>query len=111
MDLVTACPMDRAADGQRGGRRSPRGPRREDGVSPCPDGHALLELQALLSEIAAPRGEGDAGRCAGDARYRWVLLRLWIAVGNDALAYTSATGQPVRADRTWANLYDLRNHL
>jgi hypothetical protein len=20
-------------------------------------------------------------------------------------------GQPVRADRTWANLYDLRNHL
>ncbi len=22
-----------------------------------------------------------------------------------------ATGQAVRADRTWANLYDLRNHL
>ncbi len=33
MDLVTACPMDRAADGQGGGRRSPRGPWREDGGS------------------------------------------------------------------------------
>jgi hypothetical protein len=29
----------------------------------------------------------------------------------EALAWTQATGQPVRADRTWANLYDLRNHL
>jgi hypothetical protein len=37
--------------------------------------------------------------------------RLWIAAGNEALAYTQATGQPVHADRTWANLYDLRNHL
>jgi hypothetical protein len=41
----------------------------------------------------------------------WVLHRLWIVVGNEALAYTAATGQPVRADRTWPNLYDLRNHL
>jgi hypothetical protein len=39
------------------------------------------------------------------------LHRLWIAAGNEALAYTQATGQPIRADRTWANLYDLRNHL
>jgi hypothetical protein len=44
-------------------------------------------------------------------RYRWLLHRLWIAAGNEALAYTQATGQPVRADRIWANLYDLRNHL
>jgi hypothetical protein len=35
---------------------------------------------------------------------------LWIAAGNEALPYTQATGQPVRADRTWANLYDLRNY-
>ncbi len=46
-----------------------------------------------------------------DDRYRWVLHRLWIAAGNEALAYTQATGHSVRADRTWANLYDLRNHL
>jgi hypothetical protein len=44
-------------------------------------------------------------------RYRQILHRLWIAAGNKALAFTQATGQPVRADKTWANLYDLRNHL
>ena len=76
-----------------------------------PDRHALLELQGLLTEIAVLRGEGDADRFAADARYRWVLHRLWIAAGNEALAYAQATGQPIRADRTWANLYDLRNHL
>jgi len=76
-----------------------------------PDRHALLELEALLSEINALRNEGDAGRFAKDSRYRWVLHRLWIAAGNEALAYAQAIGQPVRAERTWANLYDLRNHL
>jgi hypothetical protein len=76
-----------------------------------PDRHALLELDALLQETAALRDEGDAGRFGKDARYRWVLHRLWIAAGNEALAYTAATGQAVRADRIWANLYDLRNHL
>lgn len=76
-----------------------------------PDRHALLELQGLLTEIAALRGEGDAGRFAADARYRWVLHRLWIAAGNEALAFAQATGQPIRADGTWANLHDLRNHL
>ena len=76
-----------------------------------PDRHALLELDAQLSEIAMLRDEGDAARFDREARYRWVLHRLWIAAGNEALAYTAATGQPVRADRTWSNLYDLRNHL
>ena len=76
-----------------------------------PDRHALLELEALLCEIAALRDEGDADLFSDDPRYRWILHRLWIAVGNEALAYTTAIGQPVRADRTWANLYDLRNHL
>ena len=76
-----------------------------------PDRHALLELQALLTQLAALRDEGDPARFSGDSRYRWVLHRLWIAAGNEALAYTQATGQPVRSDRTWANLYDLRNHL
>jgi len=76
-----------------------------------PDRHALLELDALLRELAALRDDGDAARFDQDSRYRWVLHRLWIAVGNEALAYTAATGQPVRTDRTWSNLYDLRNHL
>jgi hypothetical protein len=73
-----------------------------------PDGHALLELQGLLTEIAALHSEGDADRFAAEARYRWVLQRLWIAAGNEALAYTQATGEPIPADRTWANLHDLR---
>jgi hypothetical protein len=73
------------------------------------DRHALLEMLALLTQIANVRGEGDAARFAADDRYRWLLHRLWIAAGNEALAYTQATGQFVCADRTWANLYDLRN--
>lgn len=73
--------------------------------------HALLELQVLLGQLAMLRREGDAARFAADPRYRWLLHRLWIAAGNEALAYTQATGQSVRTDRTWANLYDLRNHL
>ena len=64
-----------------------------------PDRHALLELQALLAQIAVLRSEGDADRFTADARYRWILHRLWIAAGNEALAYTQATGQPVRAVR------------
>jgi len=76
-----------------------------------PDRHALLELQGLLTEVAALRSEGDANRFAAEARYRWVLHRLWIAAGNEALAYTQATGEAIRANRIWANLYDLRNHL
>jgi hypothetical protein len=59
-----------------------------------PDRHALLELEALLGAIEALRDEGDAARFDRESRYRWVLHRLWIAVGNEALAYTAATGQP-----------------
>lgn len=76
-----------------------------------PDLHALLELDALLLEIVALRNAGDPRRYAIDARYRWVLHRLWIAVGNEALAYATATGRSVRENRVWANLYDLRNYL
>jgi hypothetical protein len=63
------------------------------------------------TEIAALRSEGDGDRFPAEARYQWVLLSLWIGAGNEALAYTLATGEPIRADRTWANLYGLRNHL
>jgi hypothetical protein len=58
-----------------------------------PDRHALLELQGLLAQIGALRGDGNANRFTTDARYRWTLHRLWIAAGNEALAYTQATGQ------------------
>ena len=43
-----------------------------------PDRHALLELDALLGELAALRDDGDAARFDQDSRYRWVLHRLWM---------------------------------
>jgi hypothetical protein len=76
-----------------------------------PDRHALLELDALLDQIAILRDEGNPARFDNDSRYRWVLHRRWIAVGNEDPAYTAAVGKAVRADRTWAILYELRNHL
>lgn len=76
-----------------------------------PDLHALLELDALLSEIVSLRDGGDQARYSVDSHYRWILHRLWIAADNEALAYASATGRPVRDNRLWANLYALRNHL
>lgn len=57
------------------------------------------------------RAEGDSERFQTDARYRWLLHRLWIAAGNEASAYTAAVGRPVRATQPWADLYELRNHL
>ncbi len=76
-----------------------------------PERHALLELDALLAEIIALRDEAGPERFDTDRRFRWILHRLWIAIGNEALAYTAAVGQPVRASQPWANLYELRNHL
>jgi hypothetical protein len=64
-----------------------------------PDRHALLELLALFAQLAILRSEGDATRFATDDRYRWLLHRLWIAAGNEALTYTQATGKLVRAER------------
>jgi len=37
--------------------------------------------------------------------------RLWIAEGNEALAYAEARRRRVREEELWATLYDLRNHL
>ncbi len=65
-----------------------------------PDRHALLESDALLTQIESLVAEGDRARFDGD-RYRWVLHRLWIAVGNEAIAYIRLAGR----------LYRLRNML
>ncbi len=73
-----------------------------------PDRHALLELNALLAQIESLVAEGDRARFDSDDRYRWVLHRLWIAVGNDAIVYVRLAGlnpQP------WARLYRLQNML
>jgi hypothetical protein len=47
-----------------------------------PDRHALLQLSALLTQIADLRSEGDAARFSADARYQWIPHRLGIAAGN-----------------------------
>ncbi|MGH3825009.1 MAG: hypothetical protein ACRDRA_19555 [Pseudonocardiaceae bacterium] len=76
-----------------------------------PDQHVLLELDALLEQIQILAADGDRERFDKDDRYRWVLHRLWIAVGNEALAYARLTGHNPQVDQPWARLYRLRNML
>ncbi|MGH3850963.1 MAG: hypothetical protein ACRDRT_14915 [Pseudonocardiaceae bacterium] len=71
----------------------------------------LLELDALLEQIQVLAADGDRERFDKDDHYRWVLHRLWIAVGNEALAYARLTGQNPQVDQPWARLYRLRNML
>lgn len=71
----------------------------------------LLEFDALLAQVEAVAEEGDGERFDSDARFRWVLQRLWIAVGNEALTYVRLVGRNPQADQPWARLYRLRNML
>jgi uncharacterized protein with HEPN domain len=70
-----------------------------------PDRHVLLEQIQILAT------KGDRTRFDNDDHYRWVLHRLWIAVGNEALVYARRTGQNPQADQPWSRLYRLRNML
>lgn len=76
-----------------------------------PDRHALLELDGLLEVLGSLRDEADELRFEADDRYRWLLHRLWIAVGNEAHAYANAIGRFAAFAAPWADLYRLRNHL
>lgn len=76
-----------------------------------PDRHVLLELTALLDELIRIRDGGDRARFDTDQRYRWLLHRVWIAVGNEAHAYAWLTGRSLDTDSPWAGLYQLRNRL
>lgn len=71
------------------------------------DRAALLELDALLDILANLAAEGDRDRYDTDAQYRWVIQRLWIAVGNDASEVSRHTGQK----EPWHDLQVLRNTL
>lgn len=75
------------------------------------DRHALLELDALLLRIQSLTADGDRPRFETDDNFRWVLHRLWIAVGNEALAYAKVSGLDLYTDQPWARLYQLRNKL
>ncbi len=76
-----------------------------------PDRHVLLELVALLDELIRLREAGDRARFDSDHEYRWLLHRVWIAVGNEAHAYADLTGRSVQRDSPWSGLYQLRNRL
>ncbi len=75
------------------------------------DRHALLELDALLARIEALAAGADRDQFETDDYLRWVIHRLWIAVGNEALAYARLTGADPQGDQPWARLYQLRNKL
>jgi len=75
------------------------------------DRHALLELDAVLARIEALAADGDRKKFENDDHLRWVLHRLWIAVGNEALAYARLAGLDPYVDQPWARLYQLRNKL
>lgn len=75
------------------------------------DRHALLELDAILSRIEALAAAGGRDRFETDDEFRWVLHRLWIANGNEALAYAQLAELDPHVDQPWARLYQLRNKL
>jgi len=74
-----------------------------------PDRQALLELDELLHELEQLATAGGRARYDADAHYRWVIHRLWIAVGNEADAYATAVGD--RHAQPWYSLVLLRNRL
>jgi len=76
-----------------------------------PDRHVLLEFVALLDELIRLREAGDRARFDSDHEYRWLLHRVWIAVGNEAHAYADLTGRSVQRDSPWSGLYQMRNRL
>lgn len=73
-----------------------------------PDRHALLELDALLEHVEQLAVAGDRSRYDSDDIFRWALHRLWISIGNEALAYCAVRGVDVYRSTPWASLYQLR---
>lgn len=76
-----------------------------------PDRQALLELDALVTQIERLRDAGSPERFWDDNTYRWALHRLWICAGNEAAHYADARGRNVNDLKPWGALYRLRNRL
>ena len=72
-----------------------------------PERGALLELDALLEKLEQLAAEGDRERYDMDERYRWVIHRLWMAVGNEVTHLDPAVAQT----QPWDGLRKLRNEL
>lgn len=68
-------------------------------------------MGVLLERIVEVRDDGGRDRYFADARHRWVVHRLWIAVGNEVVAYCAAVDANPHRDEPWNTLRRLRNHL
>lgn len=66
-----------------------------------------MEMDALLSEIEQLVSEGDRARYDTDDRYRWLIHRLWIAIGNEAALLEALPGD----SGSWRALRLLRNEI
>lgn len=75
------------------------------------DCQALLELDALLGHVIRLRDAGSRHRYDTELDYRWTVHRVWIAIGNEALAYAEAAQLDHRRAQPWARLYQQRNLL
>jgi len=67
--------------------------------------------RALLAQTGKLLAGGGRARSGADDHYRWVMHRLWIAVGNETLACARLTGSSPNTGQPWARLYRLRNML
>lgn len=74
-----------------------------------PDRYALLEMRALVERIVHLRDDGGRDRYFSDEEHRWLIHRLWIAVGNEAMAYAQAVGLDPYQDEPWNRLRRVRN--
>jgi uncharacterized protein with HEPN domain len=74
-----------------------------------PERRVLLELIEQLEQIQSLADAGDRELFVADDHYRWVIERLWIAVGNEAEAYLRLAS-PAQQE-PWRSLRRLRNEL
>jgi hypothetical protein len=70
-----------------------------------------MEMESLLDQVIRLRDAGDRDCFDSDDDYKWVLHRLWIAIGNEARFYTDAAGMQGRRAQPWTALYEQRNEL
>lgn len=64
-------------------------------------------MDALLERIERLAAEGDRRRYDSDDEYRWLIHRLWIAVGNEAVLLEALPGDV----SMWRALRLLRNEI